>query len=49
MRTLLCEALCWCKTDLLSVDILDGLPNIIYGNDREKGAKKFASFDRISV
>ena len=33
------------KIGLLGVDILDGLPNVVYGNDGENGTEDFASCD----
>jgi hypothetical protein len=27
----------WCGTDILGVDVLDGLSDVIHGNDRKEG------------
>ena len=34
----------WCGADLLGIDVLDGLSNVIYGNDGEDGPENLADF-----
>jgi len=34
----------WCGADLLGIDVLDGLSNIIYRNDREDRPENLADF-----
>jgi hypothetical protein len=32
----------WCGTDILGVDVLDGLSDVIHGNDRKEGPENLA-------